>query len=241
MPSLDAYESLPKRRKDFVDAYIGKANGNAAEAARLAGYSKKSAAVIACRLMREPDVQAGMTARLNELAMGAEEVVARLTQQARNVHTAFIKLRSDYYRRCPTCFGDKQVPDYPAPEEGEEEPKKGKKREPLWYDPCERCNRTGHICVECGRASDQCDGLPHRGPVTAYLDLQGLQDAGLMHLVKSIKNTREGQNIEFHDATHALELLGRRHKLFTDQYELAGSGGGPLVVKVLQGVSMEDL
>lgn len=71
---------------------------------------------------------------------------------------------------------------------------------------------------EASRFFDVSDG---RG----YVDLQGLKDAGLMHLVKGIKNTEHGQEILFYDAQAALVQIGRHHKLFTDKTEHGGEIG----------------
>jgi len=48
-------------------------------------------------------------------------------------------------------------------------------------------------------------------------DLAALRDAGLGHLVKGIRQTKYGQQIEFHDAMKARELIGRHLGLFTDR------------------------
>ncbi len=49
---LPRKQELPLRRKMFVHHLIGDAKGNAAKAARLAGYSPKSAKQIAHKLLR---------------------------------------------------------------------------------------------------------------------------------------------------------------------------------------------
>lgn len=54
------------------------------------------------------------------------------------------------------------------------------------------------------------------------VDLAGLQRDGLMHLVKSIKDTRYGKAIEFYDGQAALQLIGRHQRLFVDGVELSG-------------------
>jgi len=74
---------LPPRRQAFVLAYTGAAGFNGARAARMAGYSEKTARSIASELLTFPDVKAAVEARLQRLAMSADEVLARLSQQAR--------------------------------------------------------------------------------------------------------------------------------------------------------------
>jgi hypothetical protein len=52
------------------------------------------------------------------------------------------------------------------------------------------------------------------------IDLDGMRQAGKLHLIKSIKTTRDGTQIDFYDAAAALVQLGRYHRLFTDRVVL---------------------
>ena len=52
------------------------------------------------------------------------------------------------------------------------------------------------------------------------IDVEAMLDDGKAHLIKSIKHTSNGINIEFHDAQAALVHIGRHHKLFTDKSEV---------------------
>jgi phage terminase small subunit len=69
-----------------------------------------------------------------------------------------------------------------------------------------------------------------RAEYSAYLTLDGTVDFarliadGKGHLVKGIKDTAQGRNIEFHDAQAALVQIGKHHKLFTDKVEVEHSG-----------------
>lgn len=69
----------------FVNAYLGDARFNATEAMRLAGYkgSDNVLGVTAYRLLRKPKIVNLVIERLNEAAMSANEVLARLSKQAR--------------------------------------------------------------------------------------------------------------------------------------------------------------
>jgi phage terminase small subunit len=82
--------SLKQRR--FVEFYLGRANGNATEAAKLAGYSERSAASVGSENLRKPDISAEISRRLDEAAMPAAEVLARLAAQARGSLADFIDL-----------------------------------------------------------------------------------------------------------------------------------------------------
>lgn len=57
--TCEAYKRLSVQRRAFVDAYGGPANGNGAEAARIAGYSgnERTLASTASRLLTIDDIQ----------------------------------------------------------------------------------------------------------------------------------------------------------------------------------------
>lgn len=54
------------------------------------------------------------------------------------------------------------------------------------------------------------------------VDLKAMRAAGKMHLVKGIKPTRYGDQVEFYDAQTALVHIGKHHKLFTEQTAFDG-------------------
>jgi len=49
--------------------------------------------------------------------------------------------------------------------------------------------------------------------------LRKAAELGCSHLIKAVKYTKFGINVEFHDPQKALELIGRHLKLFTDRVE----------------------
>lgn len=57
-------EKLTEKQKRFVDFYIQ--TGNASEAARLAGYSKKISSSIGSENLRKPEIKNAIDARLKE-------------------------------------------------------------------------------------------------------------------------------------------------------------------------------
>jgi phage terminase small subunit len=75
---------LTDKRKAFVDEYLK--DSNATQAAVRAGYSAKSASIIGCRLLKEPQVSAALASardkvsRRNELSV--DEIVAELRRIA---------------------------------------------------------------------------------------------------------------------------------------------------------------
>ena len=52
------------------------------------------------------------------------------------------------------------------------------------------------------------------------LNFQKAKDQGKLGLIKSITPTANGIKVELHDRMRALELLGKHHKLFTDNVNL---------------------
>lgn len=77
---------LTHRQRQFVDAYLGAARGNATEAARLAGYAATKRATLAeigSQNLRKLEIGEAIKSRVSELAMTAEEVLHRLSEQAR--------------------------------------------------------------------------------------------------------------------------------------------------------------
>lgn len=71
--------TLTRKQQRFIEAYLEYWDG--ARAARAAGFSYPDRA--AYRLLRMPHVLDYIEARVKESAMGADEVLTRLTQQAR--------------------------------------------------------------------------------------------------------------------------------------------------------------
>ena len=77
--------NLTSKQRKFIDAYLGQANGNATEAARLAGYQGNPDAlrVEGSRLLTNANISTEIERVLTEYAMPKEEILARLTDQAR--------------------------------------------------------------------------------------------------------------------------------------------------------------
>jgi phage terminase small subunit len=75
----------PMQRK-FVDAYVGESRANAARAARMAGYSEKTARQQGQRLLTNVDIQEAISERASEYAMSPEQVLAELRDIALNAN-----------------------------------------------------------------------------------------------------------------------------------------------------------
>lgn len=85
--------ALSSKQLAFIEHYLATWNG--AEAARLAGYSEKTAKEQASRMLTEVNVQDAITERLAELKMSADEVLVRLSEHARGSIAPFLRVTSD--------------------------------------------------------------------------------------------------------------------------------------------------
>lgn len=84
---------LTDRQQRFVDSYL--MCWNASEAARQAGYSKKTAGVIGYENLKKPQIRAAIDVRLAEMRMSANEVLARLTAQASGSLAPFVQTKGE--------------------------------------------------------------------------------------------------------------------------------------------------
>lgn len=80
--------ALTNKQQAFVNAYLETLN--AAESARRAGYSEKTARVIGAQNLAKLNIKAEINKRLKERVISAEEVLARLTTHAQADLGAFL-------------------------------------------------------------------------------------------------------------------------------------------------------
>ena len=80
--------TLSNKRRVFVEEYLR--CWNATEAAKRAGYSPRTARSQGQRLLTNVDIQAEIKARTAEKAMQADEVLARLAEQARAEYASYL-------------------------------------------------------------------------------------------------------------------------------------------------------
>lgn len=81
MPKPKKGKTLTDMQARFCLLYVQ--YWNATRAARDAGYSEKTAGEIGYENLKKPEIQAEIQRVMEEVAMGAEEVLARLTAEAR--------------------------------------------------------------------------------------------------------------------------------------------------------------
>lgn len=161
----DAYSRCSDRQRLFVEAYIGEASGNAALAARIAGYSEKAAGVVGFEVLNNPNVRAAIEERYAANGVTADFIISRLYEQASAAHAGFIRKRSDG---------------------------------------------------------------------GAYVDMDGLLEAGLGRQIKKISDTKHGQTIEFYDAQAALVQLGKGLGLLRERVEVNVTGAKDEVAERLR-------
>ena len=82
---------MNQKQRVFVAEYLR--SWNATEAATAAGYAHPRQA--GCRLLTHVDISTEIRARINELAMSADEVVTRLAEQARSDIGDFVVVDGD--------------------------------------------------------------------------------------------------------------------------------------------------
>jgi len=83
-------EELNDRQRRFVEQYC--IHFNASRAAREAGYSENTAAVIGCENLIKPNIKAAIATIIQEKSMAADEAIVRLTDMARGSIEDFLKL-----------------------------------------------------------------------------------------------------------------------------------------------------
>jgi hypothetical protein len=74
------------KQQEFINAYLGVANFNATEAARIAGYkgNGNTLAAVGSENLRKPNIAAEIKVRLQASAMHADELLMHLGRQARS-------------------------------------------------------------------------------------------------------------------------------------------------------------
>lgn len=141
--------ALTQLQENFVNEYL--VDFNATRAAQRAGYkgTDASLATIGWENLRKLEIAEAVSQRLQEKAMGPDEVLMRLAEQARNEH---------------------------------------------------------------GRYIDE----------NGSVNLPLLIADGKGHLIKGVKETQFGRNIEFYDAQSALGLLAKHHGLLNERTDHSG-------------------
>ena len=187
-----ALGALTGKQRAFVVAYLDCLN--ASEAARRAKYSGKTAGQIGYQLLQKTSIAVAISAGLALQTMPAEEVLARLSAQARGSMADFVRVDEEeitltwsVLRRPPGPGGepdlDGAVFDLATQEV---------------VRPTDLVLRTATV----------------RRP-TVRLDLQAAGQAGKLGLLKRYAEAKDGKiTVELYDAQAALIKIGEHHQLW---------------------------
>ena len=91
---------LSYKERQFVAYYLGVSNGNATDAAVRAGYgsTRDSACTLGLRLLGKVGIRAAIDAKMDQVAMAQDEILARLSDIASASLGDFLEIDEDGHR-----------------------------------------------------------------------------------------------------------------------------------------------
>ena len=201
---------MTTKERAFVEYYL--THWNATEAARLAGY--KNPNKLGPRKLVEVGIQQAIQARLSELKMSADEVLTRLSDQARGSMADFLRVDDETITLTWSLLS--------VPTDSDGQP-----------------DTTGVMFELAGQENvTPTDRVLHTAEIkrpVARLDLLEAGKRGKLSLVKKYSLDDKGKvSIELYDAQAALVQMGKAHGLFVERAELSGPGGSPIEVTAAQ-------
>lgn len=249
--------SSAKQRR-FVREYVSGANAmNATKAAKAAGYSPDTARQMGSENLSKPDIAAAVEAGLEQV-MGRNEVRARTAEVAAATMEDFLSIE-----RVP--YTDEVFMDVPEAldlitdtiADLSEELDSADEERSAWIG--KEIKRLRRLERRCERARDKAEDseededapasgrsrkrdaqvlvdIEWKTRVVVRIDLERARDAGKLHLLKKVKETKYGMEIELYDAAAARELLGKHYRLWGDRLALENPDGTPLPIKFIIGV-----
>lgn len=183
---------LTDKQKLFVEAYLGPAQFNATKAAAAAGYKDPEQAGWENRQKQE--IAEAIRRRLSEAAMTADEVLARLAEQARGSMEDFLRVDEEEITLTWSLLS------VPTDKDGE----------------IDLAGTTMRLAMQ--EQVQPTDRILHTATITrsvARLDLLEAGRRGKLGLIKKYTLDDKGKvSIELHDAQAALAKLGEHHRLF---------------------------
>jgi phage terminase small subunit len=242
----EALGPLTARQKAFVKFYLGLeskdghfSTWNAAKSARFADYKAKSD-VIGAQNLGNLSIKTALELGMKEMTQGRDELLKRVDEVAKGSMEDFITLEEVEYREPVT------MPAF-------------KYREQLrssLADALEQLESSGEEDKQpweklIGELEQKIDELPSnpaelvsvpgevKRQTVARIDLVKAEKAGKLGLIRKMKQTDKGLEVELHDSMRALELLGKHYKLWSDRVTLENPDGTP--IKFIAGVGDEDL
>jgi phage terminase small subunit len=205
-----ALAALKPKQRAFVVAYL--VCLNAAEAARRAGYSEKTARSIGAENLTKPDIAAAIKAGFETKAMPSEEVLARLAEHARGSMGDFLRVDEEEVTLTWSLLS------LPTTKEGEPD--------------------IAGVTLQLAAQENvqPTDRILHTATIkraVARLDL--LQAKDKLHLIKKYTLDEKGKvSIELYDAQAALVVHAKHHGLLVERHELSGPGGGAIPLQFTQ-------
>ena len=226
------------RLRAFVERYLETLNQS--KAARLAGYSEKTAHAIGFENLRKPDVALAVELGMAERTMGQSEVLARIDEIARATFDDFITLEEvEYSERIPIpAFQRRELlraraADALEQAESTAEPENAVAWRKIAQDAELEIERLPENPLETITVLGEV-----RRAVVARVDLVKAERLGKLHLIKKLKQTDRGLEVELYQMDNALRDLGRHYKLFSDRVSLENADGSP--IKFIAGLSDAD-
>lgn len=226
-------ELRPKQRA-FVIAYLREPN--ATKAAIEAKYSEASARFIGSENLTKPNIAAAVEAGFTQV-MGKNEVRARTADVAAGTIEDFLTIERVKYLELVHLPAEEAIDllnDTIA--ELSEELDSAKDERADWITKeLRRLNRGIRKCERALAKAGEDEPDPEvsiepewKERVVVRIDLEKAKDAGKLHLVKKLKETKFGMEIELHDAAAARELLGKHYRLWGDRLALENPDGSPI-------------
>lgn len=200
--------ALSDKHEQVINEYVQCWNKTEAYRRVYQNTNERSARSAAHRLFTNVDFTEALSNKISESGMSADEVLRRLAEQARNEHGKYIntKPRLDMVAMAKDNKGD-LIPD--------------------------AIDENGDIDIVRLALEGKLELYAPYIYSGGYVDLAALERDNKMHLVKGIKNTKDGLQVEFYDAQAALVHIGKYHALFTEKQEttLQGKDGNAIQVK----------
>ena len=237
---------LEPRHRKLVRAYLHEPN--ARKAALKAGYSEKSARSTGPEALSIPAVREAVEAGFAEQAMKAQEVLWRTAEVAASTMEDFLSIKRVRYTEQVALPADEAldlVADAVATASEQLESATGDLLDWLTGE----LRRLRRLERKCERALSKADSeraepqvvvdVAWKERVEVRLDFEQARDAGKLHLIKKLKETKFGVEIELYDAAQARELLGKHYRLWSERVSLENPDGSP--IKFIVGVPEDAL
>lgn len=209
------YDALTKKEREWVDTYFQMGRNHTA-VSRSMGY--RDPRKHGWRMSTKVHIREAIAERLAELRIEANDVLYRVDQRARASAEDFLTFdeaeRTTRVRaplaevievaRRELALEQRYLRAIPEADE-----KRHQKQKALIESVERRILRLEVELEEDPEATGWVDG-PTETYTVARFDLAAMRDAGKLHLVKSVKEDKDGSfKVELHDAAHADDLLAK--------------------------------